>query len=255
MNDAGRTGVWTVTDGNEAGSRIVLVHGTLDRSAGLARLARRLGDEFVVTRYDRRGYGRSADVAGPRSVEANVADLVGVIESGPSPVTLFGHSFGGNVCLAAAQQRPDLVRAVAVYESPLSWRPTWERSDGSDPAAWSDDPDEAAERFMRRLLGDRRWERLPAQTRADRRAEGAAMVAELTDLAAASPWDPQHITVPVVPIYGERGLDRHRIAMETIASEIESAAPAIAIDDANHFGPNARASAVADVIRTVAAAR
>ena len=60
-----------------------------------------------------------------------VADLAAVIErhviecaatgSGGRPVSLFGHSFGGNVALALADLRPELVSAVAVYESPMSW--------------------------------------------------------------------------------------------------------------------------------------
>ena len=37
---------------------------------------------------------------------------------------------------------------------------------------------------MRRLIGDEKWERLPRRRRAARRAEGAAMVGELADLAA-----------------------------------------------------------------------
>lgn len=246
--------LWTVTTGGEDAPRVILVHGTLDRSTGLARLARRLGDEFSVTRYDRRGYGKSSGAPGPYTVDANVDDLVAIIESDPAPVHLFGHSFGGNVCLAAAERLPDRVGSVVVYESPLSWRPDWERSTPSDPAAWRDDPSAVAEAFMRRLLGDRRWERLPPATRAARRAEGATMVAELTDLEAAAPWDPDRISVPVVPMYGEFGLDRHRDAMATIAAEIATSAPAIEVKAANHFGPNTRAADVADAIRSAVGA-
>lgn len=249
----GSPALWTVTTKPEGGihgsnRRVILVHGTLDRSAGLGRLARRLGDEFTVTRYDRRGYGKSVDAPGARTVAANVADLVEIIESESGSAVLFGHSFGGNVCLAAAQQVPDRVDAVFVYESPLSWRPGWESS-RANPAEWDDDPAGAAEAFMRRLLGDRRWERLPAQTRADRRAEGATMIAELNDLASAAPWEPERLTVPVVPMFGETGAARHRRAMEWIAAHVATSASAVQIDGANHFGPNTAASAVAEQIR------
>ena len=38
---------------------------------------------------------------------------------------VFGHSYGGNVALAAAARHPELVVAVAVYETPLSWLDWW----------------------------------------------------------------------------------------------------------------------------------
>ena len=47
------------------------------------------------------------------------------------------------------------------------------------PQPWSHDPADAAERFMRRLIGDARWERLPSATREARRSEGPALVGEL----------------------------------------------------------------------------
>ena len=51
--------VWWAAAGPAAAPHVVLVHGSLDRSAGLLRLSRRLDDRFRVLRYDRRGYGRS----------------------------------------------------------------------------------------------------------------------------------------------------------------------------------------------------
>ena len=47
-----------------AAVHIVLVHGSLDRSAGMTKLSRRLEDGFRVARYDRRGYGRSMRTPG-----------------------------------------------------------------------------------------------------------------------------------------------------------------------------------------------
>ena len=108
--------VWATTTGVPAAVHVVLVHGSLDRSAGMVKLSRRLEDRFRVTRYDRRGYGRSMPHAGPFGMEQQVADLVHVIESAPearSSCVLFGHSYGGNVALAAAERHPVLVRVGA----------------------------------------------------------------------------------------------------------------------------------------------
>jgi pimeloyl-ACP methyl ester carboxylesterase len=45
---------------NDPDLQIVLVHGAIDRAAGMIRIARRLKQHEVI-RYDRRGYGRSAN--------------------------------------------------------------------------------------------------------------------------------------------------------------------------------------------------
>ena len=84
---------------------------------------------------------------------------------------MFGHSYGGNVALALADRHPDLVQAVGVYETPLSWLDWWPGSTaGADALATSGDPAEAAERFMRRLVGDERWR--PAARRPRARPAG-----------------------------------------------------------------------------------
>lgn len=198
--------------------RVVLVHGSMDRAAGMARLMRALSDHAEVITYDRRGYGRSRPHAGPFDVAGNVADLVTLLDEQPTVVV--GHSFGGNVALGAASERPDLVRGVAVYEAPLSWRPGWpgpsSRIDQGDPA-------DVAEAFMRRMIGDRAWTLLPEDTRAARRAEGVVLVGELSDLRRGSPWDPTRLTMPVVVGCGERAQPHHREGSAWIASVIPGA--------------------------------
>ena len=85
---------------------VVLVHGSMDRSSGMRRAARALADDFRVVIYDRRGYGRSVGVGPPFGVDEQVEDLVAVIDGRPAVV--FGHSFGGDVALAAAERHPAL---------------------------------------------------------------------------------------------------------------------------------------------------
>ncbi|MEO6653855.1 MAG: alpha/beta hydrolase [Ilumatobacteraceae bacterium] len=233
--------MWAATTGPTDGPHLVLVHGSLDRSAGLLKLSRRLDDRFRVTRYDRRGYGRSAPHPGPFGIDHQVADLIDVIESvepAARPRVVIGHSYGGNVALALAARRPELVDAVVTYETPLSWRPWWPgTSAGADAVALRADPCEAAERFMRRLIGDERWERLPPSTRKSRRAEGPAMVGELIDLRASTPWEPGLIGVPVMAMYGGKGQDHHRLGAAAIAAEVHGA-ELVSLDDASHPGPN-----------------
>ena len=72
--------LWMASAGRDGDVHIVLVHGTLDRSAGLLKLSRRLDDRALVTRYDRRGYGWSRPHDGPFTMAHQVADLVDVID-------------------------------------------------------------------------------------------------------------------------------------------------------------------------------
>ena len=142
----------------------------MDRSAGLLKLSRRLDDEHLVLRYDRRGYGRSARTTG-RSTWAPRSTTWPHCWRGGRPS--IGHSYGGNVALALAARQPELVRGIAVYETPLSWLTWWPTTTaGGDALTVRDghgaDPADAAERFMRRLVGDERWSRLPRTRRARR---------------------------------------------------------------------------------------
>ncbi len=248
------TALFSAASGPEPAPLIVLIHGSLDRSAGLLKLSRRLDDRFRVIRYDRRGYGRSMPHPGPFGIEQQVSDLIDVIDHhahGAGPCHVFGHSYGGNVALAAAQRHPDRVGAVSVYESPLSWLDWWPGATaGHDARTWAHDPRRASERFMRRLIGDARWEHLPESTRQARRDEGPALVGELIDLAEFPPWIPESVPVAVLAMHGARALDHHRLAAQQIAAWFAS--EPVEIPDARHFGPNTHPDAVAAAIRRFA---
>jgi pimeloyl-ACP methyl ester carboxylesterase len=248
-------GVWASTSGVPGAPHIVLIHGSLDRSAGLLKLSRRLDQRFRVTRYDRRGYGRSVPHPGPFTVDAQVDDLVEVIDGAPdasAPQLLVGHSYGGNVALAMAHRHPDRVAGVVVYETPLSWLPWWpDTTAGANATAWKHDPADAAERFMRRLIGDDRWERLPEATRQARRAEGPALVGELIELRTGQPWSAGMITAPVLAMRGEHAQDHHR--RSTLTLQEYFGCEAVTIPGARHFGPNTHPDEVAAVVERFAA--
>lgn len=236
--------VWSESAGDPDAPLAVVVHGSMDRSAGMLRLSRRLDATHRVIRYDRRGYGRSAHVGPPWTVEANIDDLDRLLASAsPHEAIVFGHSFGGNVALGLAARRPEALRAVVVYETPLSWLDWWPGTTAGAAAMGVDDPGDAAEAFMRRLVGDAVWERLPATRRDERRGEGAAMVAELADLRRGAPWVPDRVTVPVLALHGERCQPHHRAAMESLVDMIEDCRSAM-VPEAGHAGPHTHADAV-----------
>lgn len=214
---------------------VAVVHGTMDRSAGMLRVSRRLDHRYRVLRYDRRGYGRSTPHPGPFDMAGQVADLVHLLAG--RRAVLVGHSYGGNVALATAARHPELVAAVAVYETPMSWEPWWPGTTaGAVAVAAQDDTATAAEAFMRRLIGDRRWEELPERTRATRRAEGSALVGELADLRANRPWRAGDIRVPVAVGYGTEGRSHHQDGMARMATMI-GGAELVALPGCRHDAP------------------
>lgn len=240
---------WYAESGSDDGPLVVFVHGTMDRAAGMLPLARRLdervGGRLRILRYDRRGYGRSAHLA-PFEMEHQVADLIDLLAGRRAIVV--GHSFGGNVALAAATRHPLLVAGVVVFETPLSWEPWWpRRSTTAAVAASADDTAAAAEVFMRRLIGDRRWDELPERTRATRRAEGPAMVGELTDARERPPWRYADVTMPLAVGCGSRGAEHHRDGMRRLAASVPGSLFA-ELDGVGHGAPTADPAQFVDAL-------
>ena len=220
---AGVRGLWVQATG--AGPLVVLVHGAMDRASSMLRVRRALERECRVVRYDRRGYARSLELGPATSLDQQVDDLAAVVGSDGAAVV--GHSLGGVICLALAERSPEQVVAVVAYEAPMMWEPWWpagtagatalasgSRRDGGDG-----DPGDAAEAFMRRMLGDARWSRLPAPVRAERRAEGPTLLAELRTVhhPAPAPYRPERLTVPVVAAFGSETQPQHRRAAQELA--------------------------------------
>ena len=270
-------GIWAQEVGE--GPLVVLVHGAMDRSGGMLRVRRLLQGTCRVLRYDRRGYARSLAAGPPTSFGQQVDDLASLVDG--RPAVLAGHSFGGLICLALAERRPELVRSVLAYEAPMTWAPWWPggrsrpggvpaspgrgvtpttasqedgpesidpgtpaggggagvpggaggpgggagvRGEAGGPGGRSGDaPDgedhDAAEWFLRRMLGDELWERLPPKMRAERRAEGPTLMAEMRSVRppAPVPFDPSAITVPVVAAHGTETRPHHQQATEALA--------------------------------------
>lgn len=249
------TTIWSHESGAEGAPLLVTIHGAMDRSASMVKLSRLLDQEFRVLRYDRRGYGRSKPHDGPFTMHDQVDDLMELM--GDRRAVLFGHSFGGDVALAAAERSPGLVRAVAVYETPLSWLDWWPGSTRSWPPG--QDPAVAAEGFMRRMIGDERWDALPARSRTERLEEGAALTMELADLAAHPPWSSENITMPFAAMYGGATVNHHRTGAVYLAERIPGTVrddgfdgSAIPIAAAGHNGPYTDPRPVADVLRSLA---
>lgn len=219
---------------------VVIVHGAMDRSASFGRVALHLRDLHVV-RYDRRGYGRSLG-SGAVPLATHVEDLLAVLDD--RPATVFGHSFGAVVALVAAVQRPEVVRSVLAFEPPMPWRPWWPTSGDEAP----EDPGDEAEAFLRRAVGDRIWERLPERIRTARRAEGAALRADLASLRGDAVFDASDVTSPVLVGCGSMTTWWHERAVRELAVELPAGEVTV-VDGAQHGAHLTHPTAVADLVR------
>lgn len=206
------------TNSPEGGDVVLLVHGSMDRASSFNRVMRHLPECHVVA-YDRRGYAGSTSVTPAADLATQIDDLFEVL--GGRRAVGVGHSFGGTLLLAAAARQPDLLDTLVVYEAPQPWRDDWPvASAGGEARISGGDPADVAEAFMRRLVGDRVWDRLPASTRAQRRLEGEALRAEMLALAEGPAFDPAHIRVPVIVGRGEHGRPHQRQGAALLAAEL-----------------------------------
>lgn len=110
-----------------------------------------------------------------------------------------------------------------------------------------------AERFMRRMIGDERWESLPASTREARRAEGPALLAELQSARRGAPYDPSAIKVPVLAGHSTESKEHHQWAAQELARLAGGDAPFV-IEGAGHAAHATHHAEFATFVRRVVAA-
>lgn len=230
---------------------VVLVHGSLDRAASFVRVVRRL-PEFDLLTYDRRGYQRSRR-GGVVGITGHVADLVALARSldPPSGLTAVGHSLGGAVVIGAALAQPALFDSIGAYEPPLRWLGFVPPD--STALGGAEDPAGAAEAFFRRMVGDDAWERLPAAARDDRRADGPALAAELTELRGPPLFDITALGVPAVFARGgDRSARHHRDGVDWVVGHVPSA-QRFEIAEAGHGAHLSHPDAFAALVRRAVA--
>lgn len=222
------------------GVAVVLVPGTMDRAASFRKVARRLPD-LDVTAFDRRGYAGSRGAGIASTVAGQLADLRAVIDLARSvaadpagPLVVVGHSLGGLLALHLGWGEPGLLDAIGVWEPPLPWLSWYRGSAGDRARASATTPEAAAEGFLRAMVGDRVWERMPSAAREGRRAEGAALLADLElSRSEESRVDLRAVRVPVVVGFGGDSPERFRRSAATLLAELPDSC-AVEVPGAGH---------------------
>ena len=191
---------------------VVLVHGAMDRAASFGRTMRRMGDLDVVA-YDRRGYAGSVRAGIAPDLGAHAEDLAAVIDwTGATSVVVVGHSLGGTVAAELAVRARGSMAAMAAFESPFPLLDDSfdEVGGGAVQIGEAQGAAEGAEHFYRLMVGDHTWSRLRQRDRDARRAEGPALMAELTALRdRGHALDPADIALPL--LVGMGGLSSERM--------------------------------------------
>lgn len=237
-----------------AHATVICSHGGLDRGASFSRMARRLSD-FEIWSYDRRGYQGSRDLV-PFSLEHHIDDLAVLAaaakESGP--VILFGHSFGGLVAYGVAVKHPEVVDLVLAYESPFPWI---KRLGQAGPPS-SADPGVEAERFFRSVVSPEGWDRLSKEEQASRRADGSALVQDLTDLYHSEvQFNLENLHTPAAYLFGDGPFLEHYLevaeALKLSDPEVEIVQLANAPHGAHLSNPDQLADVINDQWRKVCA--
>lgn len=111
--------IYVCQDGHREAPALLLIHGSASSTRLWDMLVPMLTRSHRVIRVDLLGCGRSAKPAGASYEVADQGYRVGVVldRLGVEHAIVVGHSSGGTVATALAEQRPDLVTALALIDT------------------------------------------------------------------------------------------------------------------------------------------
>ncbi|MGW0548299.1 alpha/beta fold hydrolase [Streptomyces altiplanensis] len=110
-------GMHVVHDGPRQASPLLLIHGSGGPGGSWSAMVPALADHHHVLRAGLPGCGQSPPAV-PYDVSVQAGRVAALLdELGLRPVTVAGHSSGGYVATALAEQRPDLVRSIVLISS------------------------------------------------------------------------------------------------------------------------------------------
>jgi pimeloyl-ACP methyl ester carboxylesterase len=105
----------TVSNGEGAGTPLLIAHGLFGTARNWGVLAKRLAAERQVVSVDMRNHGSSFRAAS-NTYGDMAGDLARVIENGGGMSNVLGHSMGGKAAMMLALSRPDLVEKLVVAD-------------------------------------------------------------------------------------------------------------------------------------------
>ena len=206
-----------------SGPRVLLIHGSAaDHRTWTILLASGLRERFTLIAYDRR--------PDATTIEVHADDAAAVLAAEPGPAIVVGSSFGAVVALELLRRHPAAAAGAVLIEPPLH------PSDDAPAvrAAFLDDFDRraataggpaAGELFLRTVLGDEGFERMPRIFQAEAMSKFAEIRADSAALFAYRPRYPElaAITAPVVLVGGERSARWFRRTLDALHAALGNA--------------------------------
>lgn len=206
-----------------AGPRVLLIHGSAaDHTTWTIQLASALREHLTLVAYDRR--------ATATTVEAHADDAVSILGDDPAPALVIGSSFGAVIALDVLRRHGGRVAGGVLIEPPMAARDDVPAVPPAFLAAFDRTVAEqggpaAGELFLRTVLGDPAFERMPRMFR-DR---STAMWAEIrADSEALLAYRPRYAELAAVPhpvllLGGERSAPYFRPTLDALAAVLPGA--------------------------------
>ncbi len=202
---------------------MLMIHGSAaDRTTWSIQLAGPLASQFSLIAYDRRGDAPS--------VEAHADDAVAQLSGDPDPAIVVGSSFGSVIALDAIRRYPDRFRGAVLIEPPMAATDAALAVNRDFFAAFDRTVETAggpaaAELFLRTVLGDTAYERMPRAYQERSKAKWAAIRADSHALLSYQPRYAElaSCTVPVLLLGGERSTPYFRSTLETLLGALPNA--------------------------------
>jgi pimeloyl-ACP methyl ester carboxylesterase len=205
-----------------AGPRVLFVHGSAtDHTTWSIQLAPRSGlvDRFTLVAYTRRSAG---------SVEEHADDAIALLGDGPALIV--GSSFGAVIALEAIRRGTRAVRGAVLIEPPMAA----DDATAAAPAVFLAEYDRraaerggpaAAEFFLRTVLGDVAYDRIPEAFQERSKARHAEIRADSEALIAYRPRYPElaTCTTPVLLLGGDRSAPYFRPTLDALAAALPHA--------------------------------
>ncbi|MBP9088074.1 MAG: alpha/beta hydrolase [Kofleriaceae bacterium] len=230
-----------VSAGN--GPTLLFIHGSAaDHATWAITFASSLRERFSLLAYDRRGCGQSPAADRLWTVEDHADDVLTIIDrqGGPPPI-LVGSSFGSVVALDVARRFPAALAGLVLIEPPMA------ASDDVPPIpdgflqhfdalAVAEGGPAAAEYFLRTVLGDTAYEKMPRMFQARSKAQFAGIRADSEALGCYHPRYTllRSCKVPTLLLGGQQSAGYFRPTLEKLASVLP-AAQLVIVANAGHM--------------------
>ena len=200
---------------------MLFIHGSAaDHTTWSIQLASPLRENYELIAYDRR-----ADAA---SVEAHAEDAANLLAG--EPALLAGSSFGSVIAVELMRTRPELCRGALLIEPPMAASDQLAAASTSflaefDRRAAEEGGPAAGEFFLRFVLGDHVFERMPkafqqraAGKWAEIRADSAALIAYKPRYAELA-----SVAVPALLLGGARSATYFRATLDALLASLPNA--------------------------------